>query len=70
MKIDKKLMNEVKELWPDHEEALSHFGLVCIAAAKAGHKCKIRKRLRYGMVIATAAIIVITNYLDWTSEAY
>ncbi len=70
MKIDKKLMNEVEELWPDHEEALSYFGLVCVAAAKAGHKCKIRRRLRRGMVIVTAAIVVITSYLDWISEAY
>ncbi len=70
MKIDKKLMNEVEELWPDHEEALSHFGWVCAAAAKAGYKCKIRRRLRHGMVIATAAIVVITSYLDWISEAY
>ncbi len=70
MKIDKKLMKEIEELWLDHEEALSHFGLACVAAEKAGHKCKIRRCLRHGMVIATAAIVVITSYLDWTGEAY
>lgn len=70
MKIDKKSMNEVEKLWPDHEKALTHFGSACVAAAKAGHKCKMRRRLRYGMVIATVAIIVITGYLDRASEAY
>ena len=70
MKMDKRLMAEVEELWPDHEEALSHFGWLCVAAAKAGHKCKLRKRLRQCMVIATAATIVVTKYLDQISEVY
>ncbi len=70
MEIDKKLMNEVEILWTDHAEALSHFGLACVSAAKAGYKCKIRRYLRRGMVIATVAIVVITSYLDWVSEAY
>jgi len=70
MKIDKTLMNEIEVLWPDHEEALAHFGSACVAAAKAGHKCKMRRCLRHGMVIATVAIIVITSYLDRASEAY
>ena len=52
MKIDKKLMNEVEELWVGHEEALTHFGQVCVAAAKAGHDCKVRRHLRLGMVVA------------------
>lgn len=70
MKIDKKLMNEVEELWINHEEALKHFGLVCVAAAKAGHKCKMRRYLRRGMVVATTATIIITSYLDSISETY
>lgn len=70
MEIDKKLMNEVETLWIDHEEALSYFGLACVSAAKAGHKCKIRRCLRRGMVMATVATIAITSYLDLTSKAY
>ena len=31
MKIDKKLMNEVEELWVGHEEALTHFGILKFA---------------------------------------
>lgn len=70
MKIDKKLMDEVETLWIDHEEALTHFGWMCVAAAKAGHNCKMRRYLRRGMVIATVATIAITSYLDLISEAY
>ena len=70
MKIDKKLMNEVEELWVGHEEALTHFGQVCVAAAKAGHDCKLRRHLRLGMVVATAATIIITCCLDLMSETY
>ncbi len=70
MKTDKRLMNEVENLWPDHEEALTHFGNLCVAAAKAGHQCKIRRYLRRGMVVATIATIVITRCLDSISETY
>lgn len=70
MKIDEKLMNEVEELWVGHEEALTHFGQLCIAAAKAGHNCKVRRHLRLGMVVATVATIVITCCLDLVSETY
>ncbi len=70
MKIDKKLMNEVEELWVGHEEALTHFGQVCVAAAKAGHDYKVRRHLRLGMVVATAATIIITCCLDLMSETY
>lgn len=70
MKIDKKLMNEIENLWADHDEAITHFGLLCIAAAKAGRNCKIRRCLRRGMVVATVATIVITRYLDLISETY
>lgn len=68
MKIDKKLMNEVEELWVGHEEALTHFGQVCVAAAKAGHDCRVRRHLR--LVVATAATIIITCCLDSMSETY
>lgn len=70
MKIDKKLMNEVEELWVGHEEALTHFGQVCVAAAKAGHDCKMRRCLRRSMIAATMATIVITYCLDLVSETY
>lgn len=70
MKMDKDLMNEVETLWPDHEEALTHFGWLCAAAAKAGHKCKVRRCLRRGMVAATVATIIITHCLDLVSETY
>lgn len=70
MKIEKKLMSEVEELWANHEEALSHFGEACVAAAKAGHKCKMRRYLRRGMIVATAATIVVTSLLDLRSETY
>lgn len=70
MKIDKKLMNEVEELWVGHEEALTHFGQVCVAAAKAGHDYKVQRHLRLGMVVATAATIIITCCLDLMSETY
>ena len=70
MKIDKKLMNEVEELWVGHEEALTHFGQVCVAAAKAGHDYKVRRHLRRGRVVATAATIIITCCLDLMSETY
>lgn len=70
MKIDKNLMDEIEKLWPDHEEALTHFGWTCVAAAKAGHNCKIRRYLRRGMVAATVVIIVITHCLDLVSETY
>lgn len=70
MKMDKNLMNEVDNLWVDHEEALTHFGLLCVAAAKAGHNCKIRRYLRRGMVVVTVATIVITRCLDFVSETY
>lgn len=70
MKIDKKLMNEVEELWVGHDEALTHFGQVCVAAAKVGHHCKVRRYLRRGMVAATVATIIITYCLDLVSETY
>ena len=70
MKIDKKLMNEVEELWTNHEKALSHFGEACVAAAKAGQKCKMRRYLRRGMIVAAASTVVVTSYLDLTSETY
>lgn len=70
MKIDNKLMNEVEELWVGHEEALTHFGQVCVAAAKAGHDCKVRRNLRLAMVLATAVTVVVTCCLDLVSETY
>lgn len=70
MKLDQKLMDEIEALCPDHEDAIVHFGCACIAASKAGHKCKMRRYLRRGMVVATLATIVITSCLDLISEAY
>lgn len=70
MKIDKKLMNEVEELWVGHEEALTHFGQVCVAAAKAGHDRRVRRHLRLGMAVATAATIIMTCCSDSMSETY
>ena len=70
MKIDKKLMDEVEELWVGHEEALTHFGQVCVAATKAGHDCKVRRSLRLGMVVATTVTVVVTCCLDLMSETY
>lgn len=70
MKIDKKLMNEVEALWDDHAEALVHFGEACVAASKAGRRYGIRKCLRRGMIMATAATIIITSFLDLIDEVY
>ena len=70
MKINKKLMNEIEELWADHDGALAHFGLVCVEAAKAGRKAEMRRCLRRGMVIATVVTIVVTSCLDLISESY
>lgn len=70
MKMDKRLMDEVESLWPDHEKALKHFGDLCVAAAKAGHQCKVLRYLRRGMVAATLATIVVTCCLDLVSETY
>ena len=70
MKINRKLMNEIEDLWYDHEEALVYFGRACVTAAEAGHKCKVRRYLRRGMVVATVATIIITSYLDSISETY
>ena len=63
-------MNEVEELWTDHEDALLHFGEACVAAAKAGHKCKMRRCLRCGMIMAAVATIIVTCCLDLMSETY
>lgn len=70
MKMDKKLMMEIDKLWTDHEAALTHFGLLCVAAAKAGHNCKIRRYLRRGMIMVTMTTIIITYGLDLVSETY
>ena len=70
MKIDKKLMNEVEDLWVDHDEALKHFGDLCVAAAKAGHNYKVRRYLRRGMIAAALVTTIVTSCLDFISETY
>lgn len=70
MKINRRLMSEVEDLWCDHEEALVYFGQACVEAAKAGHKCKVRRYLRRGVVAAALVTIFITSYLDSISEIH
>jgi len=70
MKINHRLMSEIEELWCDHEEAFVYFGQACVEAAKAGHKCKVRRYLRRGAVVAALVTIFITSCLDSISETH
>jgi len=58
MKIDKKLIKEVDELWDDHAEALEHFGNVCAQAALDGHASGVRRKaIGFAVIIAAALAI-------------
>ena len=49
MKIDKKLMNEVEELWVGHEEALTQLsGQVCVRGSKSWARLQSAKTFASG----------------------